>query len=92
MFHIPIFTRFSFKLRAVKKLMNAEWCNFFVGCCMSYKNIAALSSVGILSTYITLLSWFMLTLSEFYMISIMVFALTNFLSSKTCTCPKLLSV
>ena len=73
-------------------LMNAGLCNFFVGCCMSYKNIVALSPVGTLSTYITSLSRFMVTLSEISMISSTVFALTNFLSSKTCNCPKMLSV
>ena len=73
-------------------LMNAGLCNFFVGCCMSYKNIVALSPVGTLSTNITSLSRFVVTLSEFSMISSTVFALTNFLSSKTCNCPKMLSV
>ena len=34
----------------------------------------------------------MVTLPEFSMISKTVFALTNFLSSETCNCPKMLSV
>ena len=72
--------------------MNAGLSIFFVGCCMSYKNNAALSHVGTLSTNITSLSRFMVTLSEISMISSTVFALTNFLSSKTCNCPKMLSV
>ena len=70
-------------------LMNAGLCNFFVGCCMSYKKTAALSPVGTLSTYITSLSRFLVTLFEFFMISSTVFALTNFLSSKTCNCRKM---
>ena len=63
-------------------LVNAGLCNFFVGCCMSYENFAVLSLVGTLSTYITSLLRFMVTLSEFSMISSIVFALTNFLSCK----------
>ena len=74
-------------------IMNAGFCSFFVGRCMSYKNSAALSTVGTLSTYITSLSWFMVTLSHFFMISSMVFALINFFpSKKTCNWPKILSV
>ena len=72
-------------------IMNAGLCNF-VGCCMSYKNSVASSPVGFLSAYITSLLRFMVTLSEFFMISSMVFALINFLSSKTCNCPKIFSV
>ena len=62
-------------------IMNAGLCSFFVGCCMLYKNTAALSLVGTLSTYVTSLSWFMVTLSKIFMISSMVFALIKFLSS-----------
>ena len=69
-------------------IMKAGLRSFFVGCCMSYRNTAALSPVGTLSTHITSLSWLMVTLSDFFMISRMVFALINFLSSKTVTVPK----
>ena len=65
-------------------LMNAGLCNFFVGCCMSYKNIVALSPVGTLSTYITSLSRFMVTLSEFSMISSTVFALLKLVTVLKC--------
>ena len=47
-------------------IMNAGLCSFFVVCCMSYKNTAALSPVGTLSIYITSLSWLMVTLSDFF--------------------------
>ena len=67
-------------------------CNFFVDCCISYKNMAAFSHLGTLSTYTTSLSRFMVTLSEFSMISSMIFALTNVLSFNTCNCLKLLLV
>ena len=69
-------------------IMNAGLCKFFVRCCMLYKKTAALSPVGTLSTYITSLSLFMVTLSEFFMNSSMVFALINFCALKPVTVPK----
>ena len=69
-------------------IMNAGLFSFVVGCCMSYKNTAALSPVGTLSTHITSLSWLLVTLSDFLMISSMVFALINIFPLKPVTVPK----